>query len=1810
MKQKFYLAFLLTSISFYTLSAQCTFTVSSDTICATESVQFTVDNPASSSWDWDFENDGNIDANGSITNFSFPQSFEDSTYQVVLYENSDSCSSQFITVLAVPDPSIGVPPGITQLIGNEIKACNGDELLTLEIYNASQTFSENILYEINWGDNSPTESFDNSTFSQTNTISHTYNEYGYFNIFITVTHQNGCIFSQLYTLYNGGNPSIGLIIPGNTVGLCAPATLEFPITNTSNNPPGTEYSIYVNGVLIESYPQDSLPESFIYTFEESSCGVTTSTGNYANAFDIKIVASNPCNSSTATIEPIEVSEPPDVSFEIFPDGFCAGSEIEFENTSVNIEVVSGNPSQCIDVLAPSWDILGGVPGVDWEIVSGNIFNSDSLIILFQTPGIYVIEMTVVSFACGPFTISQSITILEPPIIDASLAIDTLGNSGCAPVSVPLTNNSSGEAVTYSWSVSPSTGWYYSPGSDSTSTEPEIIFAEAGTYDILLLASNPCETLSWDTTIVVFGPPLVDPLPLPDSCLMATLNFSAGNMSYDSNGNPINQYSWEFPGGSITSSNSAFPTDIVYTNPGSYPVNLLVSNGCGDTFWTDTFDVQMPEPLVLSDPLNLCGNEQAIQLQADPPNGTWSGTGISTDGIFDPTSVSPGDFIVQYDFGSGACFVQGETTVSVLPFPDVQLPPPITLCANDDPVLLNTSPSGGSWTDPAGILNGNEVAPQTVGPGSFNLLYTFTDNNNCSDSDSLEIVINDYPQPVASDSAFCYTPGAVMLPAANPAGGSWAGMGVVNPAGLFDPAQTPGPGSYTLTYSLTDSSNCTGTTAIQIGIISPENVEAGTNTFVCQEDAPILLSDLASPAGGNWTSNSPGFTGTTFDPSLANPGSHWLYYTVGAGNCQVMDSIRIQIVDLTLTTAGPNQTVCIDGGPLTLNGYDPIGGEWSGPGISDPINGIFDPTLVGIGQFQINYFYQDPQTGCSIEIPKTISVKPKPEPDFEAPALGCIDQPIQFINQTPDALYYQWMFGDGTQSALQDPQHLYDQTGIYTVSLLATNAFGCQRDTSMEVQIAAPPMADFEPDNIEDCSGAVVNFTNASQGVELNFLWDFGNGLFSNEEQPLEEVTYAQGINDTTYQVELLVTNACGSDAWTETITVHPLPIADFGFTVDTGCSPLLLAINNITVGSPQSFFWDLGNGNFSSDSLPPIQTYTTDTTITNYTITLIAENQCGADTLSQEVVVHPEAVTAFFNASNTEGCAPFTVEFTDYTGMGTYISWEFGDGNTSEEINPTYTFEESGFYTVIQYASNACGADSTTLDIEVYPSPTLAFIWEDPLCENIPIQFVNNSDPLSSSSWDFGTGDLSVETNPAYQFPGPGSYQITLNGTGQLTGCESIISETITIQEAPVAAAIADDFSGCAPLAVSFEDQSEGVDFYLWNFGDNNSSIEPNPSHLFLEPGTYEVNLLVSNLFGCSDEITLSPIQVWPNPVANFSTVQDTFCGLPANVVFSNLSQGADGFSWDFGNSIQSNLNNPSYSYEEAGNYQVILNVFNQYGCADNVSTPIQIFPDPLADFAFKDTVYCSPQEISFENFSVGDTFYWNFGDGQTGNSDNPIHTYEEGGQYDVSLIASFGSACADTLLLPVPLEILSAPIAAFDYLDGQNGIMEFINQTVNADSYFWDFGDGGVSEALNPTHRFSENGVRQILLVALNQNGCLDTAALQITPTPFGSLFVPNALTPEQGDPQVRLFLPKGVGLVEYRLQIFSTYGELIWENTELIRGQPAVGWDGTHNGEILPQDVYVWKIYGLFEDGNEWKGVLQPNGTYKRIGSVTLIR
>ncbi len=2022
------------------LRGQCDFNFSPSTPCSGDPVIFTtVSNEPG--FAWDFNNDGIIDTVGNEVAYTFPASNTDEEQTINLYQDSIICNTSSISLLATADASIGVVPGTGNITGNQISTCSGTAEVSLSIFNASTTFVNNQSYTIDWGDGT-IENYDNSSFSNTGFITHTYNGFGYYNLQVTVTGVNGCVSVENYSFYNGSNPSVGLANPGNTVGLCIPSTITFPITNTENNPAGTVYFIYVSGEEVASFTQDNIPSAFTYTFTETSCGLSTSTGNYQNAYDVQIEAINPCASSQATIEPIELSAPPDLSMMISDTFPCLGSSTYITNTSETFEVQNGN---CFSNLEASWSISPGVSGIDWNILDGNLFSANELEIEFLIDGTYTVVMTINSEDCGSDSIVQIINTVNEGIAGAEIElIDIDGNpneAACLPTIINFTNLSQGTDLSWYWYINPIEGFEFIDSTSFQTIDASVQFSEPGIYEVILFATNACSTVTWDTAIAISDLPEIYLLETPDFCEEATLNFGGAEVYFNDNESEITNYYWHFPGANPDFSTDKRPQGIYYDTPGEYIITVEATNSCGTDILTDTFNVLQPDALALSTDTTVCVDASGFLLSADPDGGIWSGSGVSPGGWFDPSIAEVGAHELTYEYGGAACPLEGSITVIVEDLPTVDAGPNQSVCENDAAFFISGgSPENGVWTSiNGGIIIGNSVFdPQQSGPGIYTLTYQYTDYNNCENYDEKIIIVNELPEveagidraicdnpydiqlsgnyppggtwsgvgvtseglfnvsntpglgsyeliysytdpntgcsnsdfitisvienPMAeagidqsvciddelielnsgspaggvwsgpgvnsaagifdpqaagtgihtleytfgegicatsdqmviyveslpeisvmeeaelcedaaifslgqatptggiwqgpgiqgnnfnvqiagvgthiltyyytnpmtgcsnnesiemqvhpipfitvSDTFYCNTPGTVNLPFATPPNGSWSGPGVIN--GLFDPQLAGGVGVYDLAYTFSNTLNCESTSNIQVTVLAPPSIEAGPNDTLCIDQGIFQLQDF-SPYGAIWSG--PGIIDSIngiFDPQQAGGGTHILSFSIGLGNCQVEDTKLIEIIDLTDAALGEGLALCISDEPIEVNVNGPAGGYWEGPGITNAQSGTFDPTIAGPGIHTLTYTYVNATIGCNAFIVKDVTVHDMQTPEMELPTAGCQYETMQLINHSPPDYSVTWGFGDGNSSTDFEPIHIYEHTGTYTISLIAENVYGCMDSSSQEILITEAPQADFELAAAEGCAPLEVSFTNQSSGFDVDFVWNFGNGVTSDELNP-GLVTFQQGINDTTYYISLAASNVCGTNHHLDSVLVHPQPVAEFGISPESNCTPVIANFANVSTGSGSDFFWDFGNGNTSMDSLPFPQTYYADTITLYYTISLTASNQCGISTATQELAVDPADVQSFFTPSVTEGCEPLTIDFSDYSTPGANIDWIFGDGNSSTLANPVHTFEEAGTYTVIQYASSVCGYDSTTVEINVYPIPEVAFEHIPIVCMGEPVIFNNLSIGTTGHFWDFGEGGSSELNNPEYLFNEPGTFTVTLVGLSAFNQCPNTYQSQITVLDAPTAAFEVPEQQGCLPLHIDLINSSEGGAFFEWDFGDGNSSILENPTHIYYEPGSYPIELRVTDINGCFSDTIASSIIVHPNPEIDFEYVREAFCGLPAGIQFQNQTLGASGFLWDFGDGTQSFLNSPAHTYFEDGDYKVNLVVSTPFGCVDSLEKDLGIYPQPIADFEITTQTGCSPLQVFFNNESdQANSYYWNFGDGHYSTEQSPLHTFAEAGSYDIQLIVANDEVCFDTIQLNDLVEVSQNPFASFEVIENQNGSFQFVNQSSYADYYFWDFSDGTVAEDMNPSHRFLTNGAKQVYLEASSENGCTDDTLITITPTFMKALYIPNGLSPEQGIGEVRVFKPKGVGLKEYRIQVFSSYGQLIWESTALKDGQPSEAWDGRMGGTILPQDVYVWKASAIFEDGSAWRGMEDDNGGFKTMGSLILLR
>jgi len=1415
-------------------------------------------------------------------------------------------------------------------------------------------------------------------------------------------------------------------------------------------------------------------------------------------------------------------------------------------------------------------------------VSGNTFSP-----MVAGEGTFIIQFSTGTGNCT-VTSSRSITVHPLPMVAAGLdniscISDTVIALSPTPSSGTWTSNGTGQVAGNNFNPAASGVGSYTLTYSLTDANG------CSNQDALTMTVNPLPQIFVNDTVYCNTPGLV---------LLPVVDPSGGSWS----GNGVGMGADNIKFDPQTMGGPNFVATYTYTNPqttctNTESINIMV-------IAPDNINAGMDRSFCIDDaPFDL--NLDAIPVSG----GNWTGPGV-TGNLFDPAAAGVGQHIVQILTGFGNCAVTDTRILQVNPLPGVSAGMDDAACVSESSVALNPSPNGGIWNPGNAVLSGNTLQPDSSGIGSFSLIWSFTDSLGCKNSDSLLFTVNPLPIPISQDTSFCNTAGLVLLPVSSPVGGSWSGVGT---SGFnFDPIGAGGVGNYPQTYHYTDQNGCTDSITIIVTVTEPIPAIAGPNDTLCIFDGLLQLAGFSPATGGQWSGT--GITDITtgvFDPLVSGGGLYPLIYSFGIGNCQQHDTATVLVISIDID-AGPDQSVCVADAAFNLANFNPAtGGTWSGTGITQAF-GNFDPETAGVGTHVLRYSVVDPVLGCTFLDSLLIQVNPMPASNFAPLTATCIDEVIQLENLSLSTFEVLWDFGDGQTSTLAQPTHIYSDTGTYTIQLTTTNEFGCSDFTTRTIFVTEPPFALFTPLPDTGCAVLPAFFQNESYGWQTTYSWMFGN-LQTDSLYTPGPVLLPGGTKDTLYIITLTATNLCAVRTWTDSILVHPLPIANFGTTTDTICSGGTILFANTTLGQPETFVWDFGNGQTSTDSIPDPMAYFTDTLFRTYTIQLIATNFCGSDTLEHDITVKPVDVQAFFNVPNLSGCEPFTVQFSNFATPGATVSWQFGDGNTSSALNPEHTFQNAGTYTVIQKVTAGCGFDSTIAQITVLPAPQVSFVSQPQICREDPLVFTNTSpSPLAGVAWDFGDGNTSLIYSPTHSFANAGVQTVQLTGISALNGCPGYFSLPVNVLELPNVQINTDKPDGCVPLTVTFQVQTQGATYYEWDFGDGNTMPGSMPSHTFNEDGQYEIRLVGIDLNGCRNDTLLRYITVHPIPSPAFAMQRDRLCGLPVVVDFVNQTPDAVGYSWTFGDGSGINVqNNPQHSYGLPGDYPVQLIAENAFFCRDTTVQIFSAYAQPLADFTWDPEEGCAPLTVWFDNLSTYSTAAkWYFSDGgQSDTLDQTAHTFYDWGTYGATLIASHRDVCFDTLNLPDIIEVFPSPQANFSFseivTDPPSGMFEFTDLSNGAVRWLWEFGDGDSSSVQNPSHRFYSNGQKLVKLTVWGENGCPNDTIQGVTPLPMHGLFIPNAFTPGLDNGEAALFQPKGVGLREFEIAVYSSFGQLLWTSgtDQLIDGQPGKGWDGHFKGTPMPQDVYTWQVKtAIFDDGTVWGG--------KKIGSVTLIR
>lgn len=331
-----------------------------------------------------------------------------------------------------------------------------------------------------------------------------------------------------------------------------------------------------------------------------------------------------------------------------------------------------------------------------------------------------------------------------------------------------------------------------------------------------------------------------------------------------------------------------------------------------------------------------------------------------------------------------------------------------------------------------------------------------------------------------------------------------------------------------------------------------------------------------------------------------------------------------------------------------------------------------------------------------------------------------------------------------------------------------------------------------------------------------------------------------------------------------------------------------------------------------------------------------------------------------------------------------------------------------------------------------------------------------------------------------------------------------IFVSKLILAQAPVSNFTTDDgqWAGCSPYQVHFIDQSTNAVSWSWTLGNGNTSTQQNPSDVFATPGQYTVTLTVTSGSGLTNSSTHT-ITVYSNPQINFS-ISSTISCVPFTVNLTDLSIQGDGiidtWNWDFGEGSSSNLQNPSFTYSQPAEYNILLNVFDEHGCTDTAVVKTIIATEAPEIIISADEVFsCEPPlDVQFVNNSTayGDISYsWNLGNGNTSTEINPSTTYDVIGQYDVSFSMTDENGCVADTIMTNYINVTNV-VADFDAIDTvcYNVETEFVNTSIGGMTYLWNFGDGVTSTQENPSHTYTSSGEYEVSLISTESFSCKDT--------------------------------------------------------------------------------------------------------------------
>lgn len=1413
-------------------------------------------------------------------------------------------------------------------------------------------------------------------------------------------------------------------------------------------------------------------------------------------------AANSVASDTATVFVNAAPVARDVSI---PDTMLLGAAGTFDASSVT-------------------DIDGQVISVEWRFSDGVTLGKRAFRRSFQTPGSYEVSLFITDDSDLPNAVTEvtrTISVIDP---DNQPPVPDIGAVQQALVGAPIVFDGSGSVdpdgsiLAYRWDFGDGTGAdrvvtnhvYHKPGTyrvrlDVTDNSGKSNAVAGAEFDIVIAhAENVSPRVSVGSDRAAF----VDEL----------LEFDATG-TVDVDGNLIS-IDWDFGDGARA---SGFKVPHSYRAPGVYTVNVLVSDDSGrrGSIATDSFtvtvthgpnrapDVELAETLALKTEVP----HRFDASEARDPDGhiiryLWDfGDGARSDrAVVDHVYSRPGTYRGRLTLTDDSGLENGVTirdfTAVVALRPNT---PPRAEAGADQTAIVGqvVNFDGGASSDADGSLvdyhwdfgNGKTAVGQKrsivyFSPGRYEVKLTVTDNSgqdNSRASDVLTVVVTDRPnttpvarvdadRPAAIDEPITFVAGASDDTDGNIISYQWEFGDGAKASGREVVHQYSRSGTYVAQLTIQDDSGLANSKASSKRVITvnePPVADAGPDQLVTASQVVFDATGSSDSDGiiisylwdfGNGETG----TGPRIAHAYRNPGTYTVKLTVTDGSGTIRNE------------ASDQMTVVVNALPVADAGFDMV----TAPG-------------------------------------ELVTFDGRRSSDQD----GSISR-------------YDWDFRDGSIGEGDVVTHAFENPGLYMVELKVFDDSGhaeAHDFSQIQVIVNEQPIADAGPDLLV-APGEAFTLSGArswdADGEITQWRWDIQNSDTVLDGETIEHSLSEPGIYTITLTVtdDSIASNRTAQDQLT--IRVNHPPVAAAGNDLVSGS--LRVVLDGRASADPDndglSYFWDLGDGNkaegmivehtYATGGIYPVRLTTDDGTGVN--------NARHTDALKVSINRPPQAVAG----ESKQACVGDVFVFDgsssiDPDGGLLRYQWDFGDGETSDIINPTKIYGAPGNYRVRldvtdeSGLSNASHADEVLAS--VLPAPVARAGEDIEICAGTTIRFDGTASSdvdgvVNRYSWDFGDGQTGGGDQPEHSYAEEGIYRVTLQIEGDNLGLCSPVSTddlTVTVLDAPVAVITA-KASAAVGEEVEFDSlkstsKSASISGFDWDFGDGAQASGETVRHSFDKPGLYEVRLkarAAEGAGGCVSADVIHLITVNAPPVAEFESASSIEVDRPLSLSASgsvDTDGGITAYRWDFGDGTTATGVSVNHVWRTAGEYAVTLTVDDGTALRNSTNTitkTIEVMPAPAAEIVAP-AVACAGQMTRFDLGNLPDsvdpaTPNWTFGDGTTLKGKTVSHAYARSGTYSVSVSAPVDRA-GNTLVTPFAREIIinRPPVAIMKVARktcAGTTIAFDASSSFDPDgslkSYHWDFGDGQTGEGMNITHSYSKPGTYRPTLTVTDQSG------------------------------------------------------------------------------------------------------------------------